>query len=253
MVVAVLAVLLVWQSSTLLEYEKQDGVLVNVPVVVGQLSAQGIQHYETISGVRSLQDIRNRGVVRQNYDYSCGSAALTTLMRFFLGLEIDEQRVMNGLLTYGQKEKIIARRGFSLADMKRFVAAIGYKSGGFRGEVSDLEELTQPAILRITYGDFKHFVVLRDIVDGRVFIADPAFGNISLTIEEFTHLWDNILFLVYADESQRKLALELTDDDMAYIGEDQASQILWQTIPAYYDQLDRNINAAAQHRLDFKP
>lgn len=253
MEVVILALMLVWQGSALLEYEDKNDVMVNVPVVIGAPSALGTQTYESVTGLTSLKELKNKGIVRQRFDYSCGSAALTTLLVYFLGLELDEQRVMNGLLTYGQKEKIIARRGFSLADMKRFVSAIGYKSGGFRAEFSDLEELTQPAILRIVHGDFTHFVVLRDIVDGRAFIADPAFGNLTLTKEEFLKVWDNILFLVYADEGQRKAGLELTDEDMAFIGEDEVSQLLVQTIPAYYHQLDRNINAAARDRLSYKP
>jgi hypothetical protein len=137
--------------------------------------------------------------------------------------------------------------------MKRFVSAIGYKSGGFKAEFSDLEELTQPAILRIVHGDFTHFVVLRDIVAERVFIADPAFGNLTLTKEAFLNVWDNILFLVYADEGQRKSGLELTDEDLAFIGEDESSQLLLQRIPAYYHQHDRDVSAAARDRLSFKP
>lgn len=253
MAVVILALMLVWQGSALLEHGTVNDVMVNVPVLVGAPSSQGSQAMESISGLTTLNEIKNRGVVRQHYDYSCGSAALTTLLTYFLGLELDEQRVMNGLLTYGQKEKIIARRGFSLADMKRFVSAIGYKSGGFRAEFSDLEELTQPAILRIVHGDFTHFVVLRDIVDGRVFIADPAFGNLTLTKEGFLKVWDNILFLVYAGEGQRKAGLDLTDEDMAFIGEDQVSQLLLQTIPAYYHQHDRDVSAAARDRLSLKP
>lgn len=253
MAVAVLALILVWQGNSLLEYQGQDGVAINVPVVVGNVNPMGHQTMEMVSGVTSQQELKNKGVVRQRYDYSCGSAALTTLLNYFLGLELNEQRVMNGLLTYGQKEKIIARRGFSLADMKRFVSAIGYKSGGFRGEYSDLEDLTQPAILRIVHGDFQHFVVLRDIAAGRVFIADPAFGNLTLTKDEFLKVWDNILFLVYADEGQRKDGLELKEEDLAFIGEDQASQLLLRTIPEYYHQLDRDVSAAARDRLSYRP
>lgn len=253
MEVVILALMLAWQGSALLEYEDKNDVMVNVPVHIGMPNNLGVLTQESVTGLTSLQEVKNKSIVRQRFDYSCGSAALTTLLVYFLGLELDEQRVMNGLLTYGQREKIIERRGFSLADMKRFVSAIGYKSGGFKAEFSDLEELTQPAILRIVHGDFMHFVVLRDIVDGRAFIADPAFGNLTLTKEQFLKVWDNILFLVYAGEGQRRAGLELTDEDMAFIGEDQASQLLVQTIPAYYHQHDRDVSSAAGHRLSIKP
>ncbi|BDE25208.1 hypothetical protein OCUAc20_37080 [Acinetobacter baumannii] len=48
---------------------------------------------------------------------------------------------MSGLLQYGEYQRIIERRSFSLLDMKRFVTAIGLESGGYRGEFSDLVKL----------------------------------------------------------------------------------------------------------------
>ena len=57
---------------------------------------------------------KNRNVVRQQYDYSCGSAALTTLLDFYLGRNFQERQVMEGLLRFGETERIIQRRGFSL-------------------------------------------------------------------------------------------------------------------------------------------
>jgi hypothetical protein len=248
-----LSLLFIWQGATFFEPESRDDVLINIPDPLGAPGFAGSQNTKTVGGITSLAALRNKNVVRQRYDYSCGSAALTTFLNNFLGLELDEQRVMNGMLTYGERERIMARRGFSLADMKRFVAALGYKSGGFRGEFSDLEELTQPALLRITYGDFQHFVVLRDIQDQRVFIADPAFGNLSLTQEEFLKLWDGVLFLVYAEQGQRLSKLELTESDLAYMDEERASELLQLSIPNFYQQMDRNADISANHRLYFKP
>lgn len=48
---------------------------------------------------------------------------------------------MSGLLQYGEYQRIIERRSFSLLDMKRFVTTIGLESGGYRGEFSDLVKL----------------------------------------------------------------------------------------------------------------
>src|SRR6202008_4506949 len=70
-------------------------------------------------------------VVHQAFAYSCGSAALTTVLQFHLGLPVTEQQAMEGMLAHGEREKIIERRGFSLLDMKRYVATLGSDSGGF--------------------------------------------------------------------------------------------------------------------------
>ena len=55
-----------------------------------------------------------RNVIRQAYDYSCGSAALTTLLDYYLGRNLQERQVMDGLLRFGEADKIVERRGFSL-------------------------------------------------------------------------------------------------------------------------------------------
>lgn len=96
-----------------------------------------------------MSQLQFRNVIRQAYDYSCGSAALTTLLDYYLGRNLEERQVMEGLLRYGEADKIVQRRGFSLLDMKRYAAALGYKSGGFRAEFSDLDALEHPALVPI--------------------------------------------------------------------------------------------------------
>lgn len=252
MVVLVVALVTIWQTSTLLEYEETDAAYVSVPqqIVQGNETVSVIEKFEA----KTLKSIRDQGLVRQKYDYSCGSAALTTVLNYYLGLNLDESKVMNGLLSYGEKEKIIQRKGFSLADMKRFVSALGYKSGGFKGEFNDLKALTQPAIVPIHYGDFKHFVVLRDVVGSRVFIADPAFGNLTLTSEEFLKLWDNnVLFLVYADESKRVSGLELSQKDLSFITGDEVRYLGQYSQPEpFFHKLDRDADFASEQKLFYK-
>ena len=159
-----------------------------------------------------------RGIVRQAYDYSCGSAALTTLLNGYGGLHLNEQQTMSGLLQYGEYQRIIERRSFSLLDMKRFVTALGLNSGGYRGEFSDLITLKQPAIIPITYAGFKHFVVYKAYKDGRVYVADPAIGNISFDAIRFQEIWDNnTLFIVDIPEQYQKRFLALQDADMRHV------------------------------------
>ncbi len=59
--------------------------------------------------------------------------ALTTLLNGYVGTRLTEQQTMNGLLRFGEYNRIVERRSFSLLDMKRFVTALGLESGGYRG------------------------------------------------------------------------------------------------------------------------
>ena len=174
-------------------------------------------HREPVRIKPALQD-QFRGIVRQAYDYSCGSAALTTLLNGYVGTQLDEQQVMNGLMQFGETDKIVERRSFSLLDMKRFVAALGLESGGYRGEFEDLVKQGQPAIVPISYAGFKHFVVYKAYKDGRVYIADPALGNISFDEQRFKQVWENnTLYLINVPEQYRKNFLALQDSDMRHV------------------------------------
>ena len=64
--------------------------------------------------VKPVSEFRYHNVVRQAYDYSCGSAALTTVLNQYLGRQFQERQIMEGLLRFGETEKIVERRGFSL-------------------------------------------------------------------------------------------------------------------------------------------
>lgn len=174
-------------------------------------------HREVVTIKPAIED-QFRGIVRQAYDYSCGSAALTTLLNGYGGLKLTEQQTMTGLLQYGEYQRIIERRSFSLLDMKRFVTALGMNSGGYRGEFKDLISLDKPAIVPISYAGFKHFVVYKAYKDGRVYVADPALGNISFDEIRFKEVWENnTLFIVDVPESQRQGLLALNESDMRHV------------------------------------
>ncbi|WP_291341125.1 C39 family peptidase [Acinetobacter sp. UBA801] len=174
-------------------------------------------HREPVQIKPALED-QFRGIVRQAYDYSCGSAALTTLLNGYVGTQLNEQQTMSGLLRYGEYERIIERRSFSLLDMKRFVAALGLESGGYRGEFSDLVKQGQPAIVPISYAGFKHFVVYKAYKNGRVYVADPALGNISFDEERFKEVWENnTLFLINVAPQNRQTMLALQETDLRHV------------------------------------
>lgn len=176
--------------------------------------------YDQLVNVEPLSVKKFKNVVRQAYDYSCGSAALTTLLDFYLGRNFQERQVMEGLLRFGETERIVQRRGFSLLDMKRLVTALGHPSGGFKAEAKDLLELDHPAIAPIEYAGFKHFVVIRAVYEGRVYVADPALGNISFTLSRFLEVWDNnVLFIVFPNGHKPASGLELREEDMRYVSD----------------------------------
>lgn len=195
--------------------------------------------------VHPLVEQQFRNIAHQAYDYSCGSAALTTVLNGHLGHNFEERQIMEGLLKYGEYEKIVQRRGFSLLDMKRLMTALGYNSGGFKGSFDDLRKLEGPAIVPIHYGGFKHFVVVKKYRDGRVFVADPALGNISFPEERFKTIWEgNVMFLVFPGANGVTGNLALTEADMRFVDDQTINLAAFAEVPRFLKQEEERADRA---------
>ena len=157
--------------------------------------------------VRSLQEIREERVVRQKWDLSCGSAALSTLLTFDVDDPVGEEEIITSILRRADPVKIRARQGFSLLDLKRFAVSRGHEADGY-GKL-DLKHLAQmaPAIVPTVIGGNDHFVVFRGVEDGHVLLADPGFGNRSMTVDQFEAVWPRrIAFVVRPKDGQEPAA-----------------------------------------------
>jgi len=143
--------------------------------------------------VKSILETRHENVVLQNYDLSCAAAALATVLRYQYGVPATEHSVALGLIN--RQEYLVnpglvrLRQGFSFFDMKRFVDGLGYEGLGL-GQLnfSDLLEHV-PIIVPVNLQGYPHFVVFRGATTHRVLLADPAFGNITITVDKFIDGW----------------------------------------------------------------
>ena len=147
--------------------------------------------------VRSWRQARLAGTLLQQYDFSCGSAAVATLLTHHYGQAVDEQTVFQAMYLAGDRDKI-RREGFSLLDMKRFLASRGFTADGFEQPLDKLAEARVPAIALIDDGGYHHFVVIKGLRDGRVLIGDPAKGTRAMPRRDFEARWKNgLLFVIH--------------------------------------------------------
>lgn len=144
----------------------------------------------------STEELKFEKVVRQQYDFSCGSAALATLLTFHYDHPIDEMTAFNFMYERGDKERI-AQSGFSLLDMKRFLESHGYQADGYNSNLDTLTNAGIPAIALINYRGYRHFVVVKGVRDGRVLLGDPALGTRLVAQADFESMWENgVLFII---------------------------------------------------------
>lgn len=184
--------------------------------------------------VKPLSTIIDKNIVKQKYDYSCGSAALGTLLNYYLGENFSEKEIIKGLMEYGDKVQIKKLRAFSLWDMQRFVQAIGYKSGGFNAELSDLKDPAQwPCIVPVELFGYRHFVVLKGIYKDHVMVADPWRGNSSYTLNQFEKMWyKNILYKISPNNGSLS-NLRLKAEDLRFIDQDMEKSLMFDVENAF--------------------
>ena len=147
--------------------------------------------------VTSLKAARYRATVPQQYDFSCGSAALATLLTFHYGDAVGEVEVFRHMYGRGDQARI-RREGFSLLDMRAYLESRGYRADGFEVPLDRLLDERLPAIVLLNDRGYRHFVVVKGMREGRVLVGDPARGARLLPRRDFDRLWDNkVLFVVH--------------------------------------------------------
>jgi predicted double-glycine peptidase len=162
-------------------------------LLLGTWPSLAVVAAESPRAVRSLLEMRHDRVVVQEFDLSCGAAALATILNHQHDDPISERDIAKGLI---EREEYIAnlplvrvRQGFSLLDLKRFVDGRGYEGRGF-GQLT-LQDLVEqaPIMVPVNLHGYNHFVVFRGMSGNRVLLADPAFGNRTLLAAKFERAW----------------------------------------------------------------
>jgi len=145
----------------------------------------------------TLKEAKFRNTIRQKYDFSCGSAAVATLLTYQYGYPLSEQTAFAQMYAHGNRAKI-NKEGFSLLDIKQFLQANGFEADGFRVPLEKLAQEHLPAIALIEDKGYHHFVVIKGLLYGRVLIGDPALGTRSIPRDRFDKLWkDKLLFVIH--------------------------------------------------------
>lgn len=176
----------------------------------GSLRFVGVAGGDYRVPVVTLKEARFRNTIHQQYDFSCGSAAVATLLTYQYGFPMREQTAFAAMFQHGNRAKI-GKQGFSLLDIKRFLAAFGFDADGFVVPLDTLRKERLPAIALINEHGYHHFVVIKGLLAGRVLIGDPAKGTRSLPRAEFERLWtSHLLFVIH---NHRSLAIFNSRDD----------------------------------------
>lgn len=132
--------------------------------------------------VESWKTLRDRQVVKQDLDFSCGAASLATLLNAHYGQDISEIELLEAM------NKQNGRASFE--DMAQALPQFGFKAQGFAANWEQLQKLKMPVLVYVKHRKNDHFSVLRGIDKNTVWLADPSQGNRTYSKHQFLAMWE---------------------------------------------------------------
>jgi predicted double-glycine peptidase len=167
--------------------------------------------YSFTAPVKTLKELRFRRVVKQEYDFSCGSAAIATLLTYHYKLPTLEDTVLQAMFATGDQEKI-RHEGFSMLDMKTYLESLGYRTEGYNVSLDKIAQVGVPGIVLIRTKGYLHFVVLKGVRGDQVLVGDSALGTKFMTREKFLDVWNGVFLVILSDLKEAKTEFNRDQD-----------------------------------------
>lgn len=141
--------------------------------------------------VKNAKQLRNENIVMQQRDFSCGAAALATVLNYYWEEDVSETALLVLVAKLLTKEELQDRvkNGLSLMDLKRVAQAGGYAAIVGKFSIERLGESKLPLIVAITVNEYDHFVVYRGRDEEFIYLADPIRGKLRLPVATFVEQW----------------------------------------------------------------
>ncbi|MGM0502445.1 MAG: cysteine peptidase family C39 domain-containing protein, partial [Bacillota bacterium] len=132
--------------------------------------------------------------IKQHDITDCGAACLATIAKYYdLEMPITQIREIAGT----------DKKGTNALGVVKAAKKLGFDAKGVKGEPQDLtSEIPLPAIAHVVKVNLMHYVVIYEINQDEIVVADPAGGRVfSYTPEEFYEMWTGVLLLIRPAEN----------------------------------------------------
>lgn len=134
--------------------------------------------------------------VKQHDITDCGAACIATIARQH-GLKISITRIREVAGT--------DKKGTNAFGVIQAAKELGFSAKGVRGEPEHLtSQLPLPCIAHVIKDNLLHYVVIHEISDKEIIIADPAEGIVKYIPHNFYEIWSGVLILMVPSEKFEK-------------------------------------------------
>ncbi|PSU33995.1 C39 family peptidase [Photobacterium lutimaris] len=167
--------------------------------VIASASSYALDYFPSRGGynvqVKSYQEQLFGDVFRQQYDFSCGSAAVASLLTYHYDIESQENTIFEFMFEHGDKDQI-EKQGFSMLDMKNYLESVGLEANGYNIPLEKFHDLRIPAITIVNFDGYMHFVVIKGMNEKNVILGDPSRGTLLIPIADFKQVYKGTVLLV---------------------------------------------------------
>jgi predicted double-glycine peptidase len=140
----------------------------------------------------NIKWLRDRRVVMQSSEFTCGPAAVASLLNFYFGEKTTEDEIAKLAGTYDNHTS-------SLLSLRDACRAKGYDADGFRMTLPQLlhqvETSGVPALVHLKEPTLHYILVVNQEGDS-IHVSDPAQGNISMSVSDFLQKWGGEVLVV---------------------------------------------------------
>lgn len=161
--------------------------------------------------VATLADLKRKTIVNQQYDFSCGSAALATLLTHHYDRPTSERQAFESMWAIGDQARI-RQVGFSLKEMKGFLESQGLRADGYKLSLDRVGQIGVPGIALVEVNGYRHFVIIKGLSRDAVLVGDPSKGLLRRSRAEFERHWDGTILFIRSDVAQGRKGFNRRED-----------------------------------------
>ena len=134
--------------------------------------------------------------IKQHDESDCGAACLAIVAKHYgLKMHISKIREIAGT----------DKRGTNAYGLVKAAEELGFTAKGVKAKPEHLKkELPFPAIAHVIKDNLLHYVVIHEVKDNEIVVADPAEGIVYYAPEEFYEIWSGVLILMTPTEKFEK-------------------------------------------------
>lgn len=163
--------------------------------------------------IQSIYDFKTQNITMQKRDYSCGAAALATLLQYYFDDPITEEKILLDIFKHLPNDSLATKRsiGLSMLDLKEYATRHGYQAIGIKLTPSQLKNLKIPILAFVSSKGYKHFLVINQIIEDRILLSDPSLGNIRMPIYKFMDEFSGIALIILKEGFNYQEKFKLRD------------------------------------------